>query len=218
VEGTQLKKLWASPGLILRFARLHKKDDYEILQFAREWGVLCLCEHGLPAWHVGDQCLPLGDHAFLSGNNHEPIKIWRNYSLKAYKIIEEAAKIYWDMAGPERSKDKYGIWNRQVLLAKRIQSWLNQAGVKIEYFWWHDHQKVVLGTPNLFAALSVQLMSLVSRGGLAICSNCGVVYIPKRAPRRDQRNYCGKNECKKVACWRDVKRYKRRKDKISIPR
>jgi hypothetical protein len=211
VAGTKAKKVWANSSLLLSFAGLHKKKDSQILQFSRKWGVLCLCEHGVPAWHIGNQCLPLGDHVFLNDRNTEPITLWRKYSLEAYKMLEEAARIYRDIEEDQVSDDRYEIWNRQVLLAKRVQGWLDQAGVKVEYFWWQDKQKVIMGTPSLFAALAVQLMSLVSGKGLAICSNCGKIYIPSRTPRRDQRNYCDKMECKKLASWRDAKRDRRRR-------
>jgi len=114
------------------------------------------------------------------------------------------------MEEPLFAENRYPVWNRQVLLAKSVQSWLDQADVKIEYYWWNDKHKVVLGTPSLFAALSVQLMSTVSRNGIAICSNCGDIYIPTRAPRRDQRSYCSKEECKR-ASWKDAKKDQRRK-------
>jgi len=210
VPGHEAKRVWSKPSLLTNFIRLHKAKDSTILHFARKWGVLCLCEHGLPAWHAGDHCLPLGDHVFLNGRNFEPIEVWRKYSSGVHDILEEAARIYRDMDETQVLKERYKIWNRQVFLAKRVQSWLDQAAVKVEYFWWQDKQKVILGTPSLFAALSVQLMSVVSRRGLAICCNCGEIYVPSRTPRADQRNYCDKEECKKLASWRDAKRDQRR--------
>jgi len=38
-------------ALLIRFANLKTKSDQEILDFAREWGVLGICEHGRPAGH-----------------------------------------------------------------------------------------------------------------------------------------------------------------------
>ncbi|MFC2122745.1 hypothetical protein ACFLRP_03575 [Bacteroidota bacterium] len=209
VSGREAKKVWLKPSLLTNFIRLRNAKGSTILNFARKWGVLCLCEHGLPAWHAGGLCLPLGDHVFLSGRQFEPIEVWRKYSSEAQGILEEAAKIYRDMDEMQVIENRHEIWNRQVILAKRVQSWLDQAAVKVEYFWWQDKAKVLLGTPSLFAALSVQLMSVVSRKSLALCCNCGEIYVPSRIPRADQRNYCDKEECKK-ASWRDAKRDQRR--------
>jgi hypothetical protein len=62
----------------------------------------------------------------------------------------------------------------------------------------------------LFAALAMQLVSAVSGGlGLATCSNCGVFYVPKRAPAQSRRHFCPK--CGPRAAWRLSKQTARRK-------
>lgn len=207
--GQEANRIRATSELLGNFIRLHDADDDRILKFARKWGMLYLCEHGLPARHTGDVCLPLGKWIGLNGRNHEPIEGWRIYSRKAHELLNEAAKLYEEIRNRNIDHD---LLNRQGRVAKDIQLWLDQAGTNVEFFWAENKQRVKLGTHSLFGALSVQLMALVSKTrGLAICSNCGEIYIPSRSPRTDQRNYCDKEECRNLAAWRDAKRHERRK-------
>lgn len=219
--GTEAKRVQANPGLLKEFMTLRDAKVSKVLQFARDWGLLFLCEHGLPAWHNGEQCLPLGKYIEQVRTRSEPIEAWRNYAHRAFVICDKADSIYRDMDKRVSVKDRYEIWNRQVLLSTEVQRWLDQAGVNVEFFWSQDKVMSILGTPSLFAALSVQLLSTVSKSSLAICCNCGEIYNAPRRPRSDQRNYCDKDECK-LARLRDAQRDRRagrsKKRKVSHER
>src|SRR3984893_6199071 len=46
------------PGLLEQFVALSDASDEDILRYARHWGVLVICHHGLPASH-SEECKPM---------------------------------------------------------------------------------------------------------------------------------------------------------------
>lgn len=66
------------------------------------------------------------------------------------------------------------------------------------------------GHYNLFGAIAVQLMLVVARKEVYLCSACRLPFMPKRRPKDDQNRYCEK-------CGPERARYdadRRRKDKM----
>ncbi len=63
------------PDLLLKFAELADASPQAICDFARAWGVLCLCRHGLPA-----------THSLLPGD-------WLYFSLASPKTDDDLAKL-----------------------------------------------------------------------------------------------------------------------------
>jgi hypothetical protein len=110
---------YSNKDLLDRFITLADADKRQILSYARKWGVLHICEHGLPASHnpqhfglspeqTIEQCAPLGwpeiPERFGIPENEEdmeqlfsgwePIDSWRSYSRDAQAILNIAAAIY----------------------------------------------------------------------------------------------------------------------------
>jgi len=76
-------------GLLEDFALLDVLDDDDILKYARQWGVLEICKHGLPTSHNPDGCRPLPTRR--AGLNWEPLEDWRFWATQANRIMEVAA-------------------------------------------------------------------------------------------------------------------------------
>jgi hypothetical protein len=81
------------PGLLEQFVGLSEASDEDILRYARHWGVLVICRHGLPASHSED-CRPMT----LSGRGRyvfwEPLASWRYFAGHAKRVLEIAAATY----------------------------------------------------------------------------------------------------------------------------
>jgi hypothetical protein len=114
---------YSNKELLDRFIHLADADAKQILAYARKWGVLHICEHGLPASHnpqlysfspeqTVEQCSPLGwpeipERFGVIENEEEmeplfsgwePIESWRAYSRDAQAILNIAAALYRDRA------------------------------------------------------------------------------------------------------------------------
>jgi hypothetical protein len=81
------------PGVLEQFVALSDAPDEDILRYARHWGVLLICHHGLPASHSED-CGPMtlpgrGRYVFW-----EPIESWRYFARHAKAVLEMAAATY----------------------------------------------------------------------------------------------------------------------------
>lgn len=85
------------------FLRIADAEDRIILNFARQWGILGLCEHGVP---FGHQLFPEDWKGFKFGGrvgicfhkpirqyNPEPLERWRYYSRQMRAIIALAATV-----------------------------------------------------------------------------------------------------------------------------
>ncbi len=88
-------------GMLADFVDLGTASPSGILGFARRWGVLGFCEHGLPASHdllspTGRTfgCDPLRDEKSLrTGGGWEPLSLWRDYARWARAILSAAVEI-----------------------------------------------------------------------------------------------------------------------------
>lgn len=102
-------------GMLFQFVELSGKADKDILRYARTWGVLALCEHGLPrhhtvadrtspatlppgAWGAGSRtswCCPRVAKVGFEGRtiHFDHIEDWRRYSRIAQSILNIAAEL-----------------------------------------------------------------------------------------------------------------------------
>src|SRR5262249_43694631 len=102
-------------GLLREFVSLTRDRSGErILTFARSWGVLDICQHGLPWSHapgsgllanlpvLPDQfpapefrraCFPLG-FTVNSGGGWEPVEVWRAFARQATVLLDVAARLH----------------------------------------------------------------------------------------------------------------------------
>lgn len=102
----------APASLLEKFLMLHDRPTSDILAFAKRWGVLEICKHGLPCTH--SNCHPLEDRL----SYWEPIQAWRSFSVQARAVLEIAASLRkgqpasmasWDRKGPssEETRRRY---------------------------------------------------------------------------------------------------------------
>lgn len=85
-------------GLIVEFRRLHTASADEILDFARRWGVLGICDHGLPTSHHPD-CLPTTRREGGNWYFQEPLSVWRRYSACADAVLNVAGEVALERNG-----------------------------------------------------------------------------------------------------------------------
>lgn len=106
------KKARPGEGLLEGFLVLSDdRSGDRIARFARRWGVLAICEHGLPythnapywddEWdtqHVGDDfCLPLGiEHIDEGGEAWEPLSAWRRLAETLQALLAIAVALQQD--------------------------------------------------------------------------------------------------------------------------
>jgi hypothetical protein len=206
-----------------------KKDESDVLAFARTWGLLYFCDHRKPYTHwikerLTPPCVPHVD----------PVEDWRSFAHEAKSIIsaarrlanddppdhEEAAAI--DLGHYERQRkasnsadiDAQIRTERIGRIADVLDKWVSYSslvinplfegfGVALDF----DHQGL------LFNLLTAQLMMAVaSAPALELCSNCGRLFRGrKRKP--GTRRYCPNQECQRAAntYWHKISRSNRRR-------
>ena len=93
----------ATDGALPAFLALAGANDAAVLRYARRWGVLNLCRHGLPTLHdgaysplfgqeldgpPGSICEDLGGPRF-----REPLTLWRSYAARARAVIALSVRL-----------------------------------------------------------------------------------------------------------------------------
>lgn len=76
-------------GLLEQFVAVGDAPDEDIVRYARHWGVLAICTHGLPASH-DPRCAPMelpSRHGLVFW---EPVQSWRFFSRHAQAMLEIA--------------------------------------------------------------------------------------------------------------------------------
>lgn len=211
-------------GVLNAFVRIKTPDD--ILQFARRYGPLGLCKHGLPPMHRGSRYRdefvdgelvgvtdtgewnPAGgasERGWCAPVSSEPVLRWFDYVGKASSYLNLAALLKVDTG-----KRMRGL--RQLFLQDGINEWLGDAGIRLELNWSDNEPKLTLTGGAVFGALGVQLLSAVTANNLAVCSGCGGPYLREgRKPQAGRRNFCracGDKVANKLRVreWRTTKR------------
>jgi hypothetical protein len=90
--------------MLQRFTALHRSEDFEILKFTQDWGVLGLCEHNLPASHssiifgaqFGFKPCSLVSSRVAGFDYSDDLASWRRFSAAADAVIQLAAKLNQD--------------------------------------------------------------------------------------------------------------------------
>jgi hypothetical protein len=200
-------------GLLEEFLGLADQTAERIQKYAQRWGVLGICEHGLPLTHnPPPRPLPAGSSTFTwcrplpqeQGWYWEPIAAWHRYAQQMRAVLNIVARLHQGQLGSDRDwrvlyyKEDPVPWWKRVISADRsmvsvvVNEWLAFAGVRPVYSWdLGGKASIMMAGGSLFGALIVQLAIAIGRiDGLAVCSGCGVSYVPSRNPRSDQRRYC----------------------------
>jgi hypothetical protein len=149
-EGMWQRRRQPGKGMLEGFIVLANARPEGILRYARKWGVLDLCHHGLPHTHnaapppfgpvpteeeyraIHAQCLPA---------LREPLAIWRRYSAQMGALLKLAAQFYAEDEGEPLDTEwlrDYGLqgWKRSSratafsLLANPLDRWLSDSGVR----------------------------------------------------------------------------------------
>jgi hypothetical protein len=225
----------SGPGLLEGFVRLTDASPEAICTFARRWGVLRICHHGLPATHnprppelpaqsgIATWCYPLRQ----SGWYWEPLDIWHDFARRARAVLNLAAAMgqktstrredwavlhdtwaqRWDASG-----GNVPVATMHLVLEHVVNTWLVWGHVCPMLEGSNHGLRIELRGGGLFGAIAVQLLAAVSRSkGWAVCINCGDVYSPLRRPKRSQRTYCHKPECKAAAIRDAMRDYRARR-------
>jgi len=179
-------------GLLSGFLRLGDAEPSDVLKFARRWGVLDLCGHGLPQSHThlafnllgadwAPVCVtPTGD----AGDRREDIEVWRQIASDARVILEQlAVALRRDpprVVAPEVWRQLSWLPSVSVLevqamrgsdaefqraaLAALVSNWLSVADIRPRLRWSTGQKRpeATLARPALFSALTIQLW-------LAVC-------------------------------------------------
>jgi len=201
------------------------RDGEGVLRFARRYGVLGLCEHGLPVSHnpppvpaqeeeSSRMCYPLG---WGSGMYWEPIERWLHFVRVAMALVRIAARLhaetasdpgdwvtlYEDTHRPELRDVAY--WATVVrnsedswrLLTWAVDDWLRLARLRLTLVWEKPRPILAYQASTTFGVIAIQLAAAASQSNsVAVCSGCGKPYSrTKRQPAVGKRNWC--DECKR---------------------
>lgn len=225
----------AGAKLLEEFLGLGGQPGERVVAFARRWGVLGICEHGLPSTHnppprpprVGTVpmtwCMPMrADKGWF----WEPLDVWQRLSTQFQAVLNLAAQLHQGQLG---STDDWLVlyynmdipvpwWTRKIradraVLTGVVNEWASISGIQIVSDWRGEKTPTIgLSGGSLFGALILQLTMAVSRTeGLCVCSGCGTTYVPSRSPRADQRHYCDDCRGRRVPVRDAATDYRRRR-------
>jgi hypothetical protein len=231
-----IKPIRPGVGLLARFVELENASDEEIFQYARKWGVLGICKHGLPASHNNfpfgrqwgtDACIPLPSR--VRGYTYaEPTQYWRDLSRRIKAVQSLGAQINQNQKGDQsiwrQIQDTFihdPPWQTLATARRTLTEELNgflaigQVRPRVE---WHSKKKrwqielAAQSVPNLFGLIAHNLLLSVTGSGLVICSSCHKSFVPERRPDPGRRNYC--SACGKRAAQRDAARDYRQRNRL----
>lgn len=229
-------------GLLGEFMNLAEAPVETILAFARKWGVLEICLHGLPCTHnlryastvSGRFCIPLRypDTDYYM----EPIPYWHFYARQMRALLNIAVQLKQGLPGlvedwkiiqvpgfgresevkvsEETFAQMFGrtVEDDRQFVLRMLDRWLSMGDVRPNLVWDDEHCSVSFDN-TLFGMLAMQLMlEIGSSGGIAFCYGCGKSYTPK-----GRRPKVGQRnycrDCGKKAAWRDAQAARRRRNR-----
>lgn len=217
-ESDGCKHTHTSPETMDGFLKLSKAAPEEILRYAKQWGPIGFCKHGLPASHRSrwgpDRTGATMCHVHGGPDGYwEPLKFWRLTSRRAMALLNIGARLSDDKLGAEAdwevldcafvnpgNRDEWRIMSQRHTLEWQLTRWM-QMGLLVPVVAFRKKQlsfslNVLLG-PGLFGALAYQLaLAISSTDGLSVCSACGRAFTPTRRPTASRRSYC--SHCRKI--------------------
>jgi hypothetical protein len=202
----RVKERRPGAALLQNFIALANESDEKILAFAKYWGVLELCSHGMPACH--DSCRPnrRGDRSYW-----ESIDDWRLWAGRMRSILSIAARVQGGEVGEERDwrvvrtigrlqesamfdergrsadRSKLTVVLNMLCTSSRLHPFVDfaQGRCSLDFLGGHT-----IGC-GLFGAIVWRLiLAATTSEGIAVCSSCGQPYFPKRRPNFERRWYC----------------------------
>ncbi len=217
-------------GMLDTFLRI--KSAKGVLRFAQRFGVLGICEHGLPYTHPPSpgqfrdeltgrplpytECRPLRRNDYT---NWEPLRVWFHRVDQAAAILRVAAALD---AGKAPSKQDWqsmiGGWRFKLSsdpeenlhqLRMFVGGWLHSGHVTVEIDYLGNWPSMQLHA-DTFGTLAVQLVTAINKRHMVACSGCGLLYERGgRMPQRGRRNFCP--QCGETVASRLRKREERRR-------
>lgn len=118
-----------SPRILDQFLLLKEANGETIFSFARRWGVLDLCKHGLPythdlekrkwgiprRWTCGPTRIPDPRFGAFSHCGFETLEEWRAWARRADAILKIAANLHANRRGRQRDWDVVANWHGEGL-------------------------------------------------------------------------------------------------------
>jgi len=117
-EDSFVRTVAAQAGILESFTRLRDGPPESIRDFARQWGILRICKHGLPATHSNSPygsvyfgedssfvlnrypyCHALGATPPGDDKGHEPVSAWQFFARHAWALLNVIAKLNQDEEG-----------------------------------------------------------------------------------------------------------------------
>jgi len=198
-------------GMLGAFIRL--RDDEGILRFAQRYGVLFICEHGVPASHNSGGGAYLGKDTSCKPQGwpddpREPVACWLRYARLADAFLEIGyalhsgqlgdtihwETIYQNLPDPNKTFAVDSSGMALFALSSAVQVWLSLDPPTVRFRWLPGEREPELQLKSsTFGALGLQLAAALLRvGSIVLCHSCGAVYEPRRKPRAgyDKRNFC----------------------------
>jgi hypothetical protein len=226
LEPFRQMKFPSPAGMLDAFIRIADGDDQDTLRFAKRYGVLFLCRHGLPWPHYPSSPPRL---PFIPGpqkgwwckaTQAEPVERWQFFARRAKAILGIAASLHrgnkptkadWSAAieGYKPAEAIVAFANRplvtrkppeireHLILSSLVNEWLMIGGVKPALVWPPKGKPYFWLSSGTYGEIGVQIMTAVSRSGdLQICDGCGRPYL--RTEKRPQRER--RNYCESDSC------------------
>lgn len=204
-------------GRILeQFVQLEKAEDERIHGFAAKWGMLAVDRDPLgtavlekPGITPRPQDIVFAiTNDWVDGCFRESVQLWRELAGKARAILSIAACLHdkkpsdpkdWLLLHPEyfanppvpHAHDPLLDWAR---IQGLLVAWLDEGDVRPRLYVPPTATVVItLNGRGLLGTVAVQLLLATGCAqGFAICSGCGIPYVPAKRPSTGTRHYCGK--------------------------
>ena len=187
-----------------------------VLDFARRWGPLEICEHRKPQNHRDLADPPCQSFSTGRGQRTEPVEAWRRYSRQLRAILLVAANLHQDRPGDKADwadvergepegisiEDHYywgpgeiagNVIHERQTVALALERWFRYGQVGLSPQWLtrrnaKEHWfEIQTAYWRLAGRLAVDLAAaLRSPNGLYRCAGCGRPFTPKK--RRRARN------------------------------
>lgn len=202
-------------GMLSEFRRLASADGQAIAEYAAEYGVLGLCEHGLVHTYCTEVDDEDGEPTVDNPADREPLVEWRRYSTLAGTLLRGALVLSRPHPVPLDEADlavllDYGSYQLEQVddgdntvergrhaVALAVTRWLVEGESRLVMAWDPRARlpQLTIGAPvpdaGMFGGLGLQVALACARSdGVAICDGCGGLHAPTRQPRPDQRTYC----------------------------
>lgn len=236
-DPSQGTEVGPSKAMFPAFLRLADAPAERVAEFARNYGVLRICEHGLPCSHNpephpcsgrGRGCAPLGwDDRLSAYPTYDPLEVWRAFAREAFAMTKVADRLLQGRQGRAedweivfgRSGSKAPWWQQHVdveriIISRTVNEWLSIGNVRPVVVWHGSEKKptVKLGGTGLFGALALQLALAIGQSlGFAVCVHCRREYPPTaRRPKTGQRNFCPECRAKGIPSRYSLTDYRER--------